>query len=93
MSKQLQAAIRREAAKEKLAALARGGSPTRPIRVTSASVIEARTAALACPQCGGEYRIHEHTRPIPSLRRVDVACRRCSTPRTLWFTIESSEPN
>lgn len=92
MSK-LAAAVRRETAKERLASLERGGSPDRPIRVASASVIESRTAALACPHCGGAYRVHEHTRPVPSLRKVDVACRHCSTPRTLWFTIVPSEPN
>jgi hypothetical protein len=78
---------------EQLAALVPGGSPRHPIRVASASVIEVRTAALACPLCGGEYRLHEHTRPVPELRRVDVACRHCSVPRSLWFRIVSSEPN
>ena len=78
---------------EALASLVRGGSPLRPIIVASSSVIESRTAALACPLCGGEYRIHEHTRPVPDLRRVDVGCRHCSTPRTLWFRIAPSEPN
>ena len=92
MSK-LESAVRREFAREQLAQLARGGSPERPIRVASASVIEARTTALPCPQCGGEYRIHEHTRPVPSLRKVDVACRHCSTPLTLWFTIVPYEMN
>lgn len=82
-----------EAKLEALAQLARGASPSRPIVVTSASVIEPRTAALACPLCGGEYRIHEHTRPVPGLRRVDVGCRHCSTPRTLWFRIAPAEPN
>ena len=93
MSKQFEAAVRRELAKEELAMLSRGGSPDRPIRVESASVIEARTTSLPCAQCGGEYRVLEHTRPTPHLRRVDVACRHCSTPRTLWFTIASYEPN
>jgi hypothetical protein len=87
------AALRREHAREQLASLVRGGAPGCPIRVASASVIEARAAVLPCPQCGGEYRIHEHTRPVPELRRVDVACRQCSTPRTLWFSIVPFEPN
>ena len=78
---------------EHLAALATGGSPRHPIKVASAAVIEVRASALACPLCGGEYRLHEHTRPVPGLRRVDVACRFCSTPRTLWFRIVSNEPN
>jgi hypothetical protein len=80
-------------AREQLAALVRGGSSSYPIRVASSSVIEPRAIAGPCPLCGGEYRVEEHTRPVPSLRRVDVVCRHCSTPRTLWFTIVPYEPN
>ncbi|HEU0035043.1 MAG TPA: hypothetical protein VFQ53_30665 [Kofleriaceae bacterium] len=87
-------AIRREHAREQLARLAPGGSPHNPILVSSASVIEPRAATMPCPQCGGLYRIHEHTRPWPGIRKVDVACRHCSTPRSLFFRIvESHEPN
>lgn len=89
----MQLALRREQARERLAALSPGGSPRRAIPVASAAVIEGRAAAMACPQCGGQYRLHEHTRPVPGVRRVDVACRRCGTPRTLWFRIEVREPN
>jgi len=78
---------RREQARERLAALSPGGAPERAIPVTSAAVIEIRAAALACPQCSGRYRIHDHTRPLPGIRRLDVACRQCSTPRALWFRI------
>jgi hypothetical protein len=87
------AAERRERAREHLAALSPGGSQHRAIDVTSAAVIEVRAAAMACPQCGGRYRILEHTRPVPGIRRVDVACRHCSTPRALWFRIVEREPN
>jgi hypothetical protein len=85
--------LEREQAREQLAALLPGGSPQHAIAVASAAVIEVRAASMACPQCGGQYRIHEHTRPVPGLRRVDVACRHCSTARALWFRIEDSEPN
>jgi hypothetical protein len=74
-------------ARERLATLSPGGSPARTIAVTSASVIEARAATLPCPHCGGFYRILEHTRPRPGLRKVDVQCRHCSRPRALWFRI------
>jgi hypothetical protein len=87
------AAERREQAREHLAALSPGGSPHRAIDVASAAVIEVRAAAMACPQCGGQYRILEHTRPVPGVRRVDVACRRCGTPRALWFRIVERELN
>jgi hypothetical protein len=91
--KRYQDAVRREHAREKLAALSPGGSPRRRIEVASAAVIEGRAAATPCPHCRGEHRILEHTRPEPGVRRVDVRCRRCGTPRTLWFTIVVDEPN
>lgn len=70
------------------------GTLDHPIVVPSASVIEPRAATTPCPHCGGFYRIHEHSRPIPSLRRIDVMCRHCSTEATLWFQIrEPAELN
>jgi hypothetical protein len=75
------------------ASLSVGGSRERPIRVASASVVEVRTSALACPLCGGTYRLDEHVAPAAGLRRVDVHCRHCSTPRSLWFRIEPLELN
>lgn len=87
-------ALRREHSKELLATLQPGGSPSRPIQVSSASVIEARATTIPCPLCDGFYRVDEHTRPVPHLRKVDVSCRHCSTPRTLWFRIVPiDEPN
>jgi hypothetical protein len=79
--------------REQLAQLSRGGSARWAIAVPSASVIEGRAASLPCPQCGGENRIHDHVRPFPGLRRVDVTCRMCGAPRVLWFRIVEQEPN
>lgn len=79
---------------ELLASLLPGGSRERPIRVASASVVEVRTAALTCPHCGiGTYRIAEHVAPAAALRRVDVTCRHCSKPRSLWFRLVPQELN
>jgi hypothetical protein len=89
----IEAAQRLERALEHLAALSPGGSPHRAIDVASAAVIEVRAAVMTCPHCDGLYRILEHTRPVPGIRRVDVACRQCSTPRALWFRIVEREPN
>ena len=86
-------ALRREHIREQLAALLPGGSPSHAIEVASAAVIEPRAEALPCPQCGGHYRVLEHTRPVPGLRKLDVKCRHCSTERSLWFRITVREPN
>ncbi len=79
--------------REKLAALVPGGSRERPIEVASASVVEVRIGSLACPQCAGEYRVAEHRSAGGGLRDVDVVCRQCGVPRTLWFRLVSVEPN
>ncbi|MDX2088727.1 MAG: hypothetical protein SFX73_12800 [Kofleriaceae bacterium] len=86
-------ALRKEHDRELLLALEPGGARERPIEVISAAVIEPRVANLACPHCGGTYRIHEHEREAPSLRRVDAACRVCSAARSIWFRLVPDELN
>jgi hypothetical protein len=66
-----------------------GSARELPIRVASASVVEVRAGALTCPDCHiGTYRIEEHVSIAKGVRRVDVVCRHCSTPRSLWFRLE-----
>ncbi|MGN6104442.1 MAG: hypothetical protein ACTHU0_05005 [Kofleriaceae bacterium] len=79
--------------RERLAALEVGGSRERPIPVDSAAVVEVRVRSLACPQCGGEYRLRDHRAPASGLRQVTVACTMCGVARDLWFRLVSSEPN
>jgi hypothetical protein len=79
--------------REKLFELSIGGSSERPIPVESAAVIEIRVEAMPCPQCEGQFRIREHVSEGSGLRRVDVTCRQCSAPRSLWFRLVSNEPN
>jgi len=79
--------------REKLAALSPGGAREHPIEVASAAVIDGRAGSLPCPQCGGPYRIRDHRSAGPGLRCVDVTCRQCGAPRTLWFRITVDEPN
>ncbi|HEY1557701.1 MAG TPA: MJ0042-type zinc finger domain-containing protein [Kofleriaceae bacterium] len=79
--------------REKLAALSRGGSSDHPIEVPSSAVVETRVRNSPCPQCEGTYRIVEHTSPSSGLRRVDVRCQLCGTPRALWFRLVSDEPS
>jgi hypothetical protein len=74
--------------------LSRGTARELPIRVASASVVEVRTAALTCPACAiGTFRIEDHVSVATGVRRVDVICRHCSTPRSLWFRLEPHDPN
>lgn len=80
--------------KERLFELSAGGSQERPIEVPSASVIELRAEdVLRCIQCEGQYRIRAHEAPASGIRRVDVTCRHCGAPRSLWFRIVSDDPN
>lgn len=75
-------------AREKLAAALPGGAPSRPIDVTTTAVIETRALALGCHQCDGALALTDHAAdPTTGLRRVTVTCRRCHTPRTLWFRL------
>ena len=79
--------------RERLAELSAGGASSHPIHVDSASVVEVRIEALPCPQCAGPYRLVEHRSAATGLRAVDVVCRTCGAPRTLWFRLDSHEPN
>lgn len=64
------------------------------IVVRSAAVIEPRVAAMNCPHDGGTYRLIEHERAAPGVRRVDVTCRQCSEARSFFFRIVPPlEPN
>ncbi|HEY7957507.1 MAG TPA: MJ0042-type zinc finger domain-containing protein [Polyangia bacterium] len=79
--------------REKLAALDIGGSPERPIEVSSSAVIEGRARAQRCPQCGGSYRIEDHQAPSATLREVAVRCAQCGVGRRLWFRITVAAPS
>lgn len=73
-------------ARQKLARLEPGGESLRPIEVASASVIEVRALSHRCPACDGELRVHEH-RAVRDLREVELRCKQCGRPRTLWFRV------
>lgn len=79
--------------REQLAALSPGGARERPIGVASAAVIEGRAGSMPCPQCEGRYRLREHRSAGSGVRCVDVTCRQCGVPRTLWFRIVVDDPN
>jgi hypothetical protein len=75
---------------EELAGKLPGGSPERPIDVASASVVELKARGTACIQCGGDLELRGERATSTArglLREIALACRRCHTPRTLWFRI------
>jgi hypothetical protein len=77
-------------ARAKLARMEPGGDPARPIEVASASVVEGRAESHACSRCDGALRVHEHrtaSGPRGTLREVELRCKRCGTPRILWFHV------
>jgi len=79
--------------RERLWALSPGGSAARPITVVSAAVIDARVAALRCPQCEGEYAQRDHEAAGGGERVVTVRCKLCHAPRQIWFRLGSVAPS
>jgi DNA-directed RNA polymerase subunit RPC12/RpoP len=74
------------AAKEKLARLEDGGSPERPIELSSASQVEVHARSLACLRCGTGYRVEEHA-AVEGLRLARVVCPQCGARREVWFRL------
>jgi hypothetical protein len=88
-------------ARLKLALLEAGGSPERPIELTSASIVEPHAAGLGCVVCGGTTRVEEHTAvTLPdssgmprSLRVARVRCTRCGVERNVYFRLGTTLAN
>ena len=95
--RELERAIRKQIDEvEALAARLPGNSPTHPINVASASVVETKALATPCIQCGGAFDLRADSAtstPRGVLREVALVCRRCHTPRTFWFRIPPPSTN
>ncbi|MCW5836665.1 MAG: hypothetical protein KIS78_29990 [Labilithrix sp.] len=95
------AGVKLAEARLRLASLEAGGSPERPIEVTSASIVEPHAAGLGCAACGGSARVEEHaavTVPDASgggraLRVVRVRCARCGVARDVYFRLGTTLAN
>jgi hypothetical protein len=71
----------------RLAALEDGGSPDRPIWVSSASLVEPAALALGCSACGGPVRLLEHEAKAfgaQLLRVVHASCIDCGHRRSVY---------
>jgi hypothetical protein len=83
--------------RERLAALEPGGSPERPLDVSSASLVESRALSQPCLRCGAaETRLDEHAAASAGghiLRTVRTRCGRCGVPRTLYLRVVATGPN
>jgi Fe-S-cluster-containing dehydrogenase component len=80
-------------ARQKLAALDPGGSPERPLDVSSASVVQARAEAQHCLRCNLTLRCEEHTTfesPNGLLRVAKLECRGCGATRDFYLRIVGS---
>jgi hypothetical protein len=85
-----------QAARERLFLLEPGGSPERPLAVSSAAVIEAQAESVPCARCDGKQDVVEHVAVTVGgvrLREVRLRCRQCATSRSLWFRINDVGPN
>ena len=82
--------------RERLFQLEPGGTPERPIEVSSASVVEAQALSMPCPRCAGVHDLVEHvaiTKGSVRLREVRLACRQCGSRRSVFFRLREEKPN
>jgi transposase-like protein len=85
-----------QTARERLFELEPGGSPERPLSVTSAAVVETQAESVPCPRCEGKHDVAEHVAVTvhgTRLREARLRCRQCGSTRSLWFRITDALPN
>ncbi len=73
-----------------------GGAPDHPIEVASAAVVELKARAAPCLRCGGHLELRRDgaaSTPRGVLRQIELACRLCHAPRTLWFRVAPAASN
>jgi hypothetical protein len=81
---------------ERLAQKLPGGAPDQPIDVDAPGVAEIRARATPCPQCGGELELRgdrADSTPRGVVRELELVCRLCHAPRTLWFRVRPASPS
>jgi ribosomal protein S27AE len=91
LSRRAEASVRKlSALHEKLAELSPGGSPSQPVLVESAAVVEVRALREVCARCGEALRVSAHDAVQVdgvALRRVDLACTRCGRGICRYFRV------
>ena len=75
---------------ERLARLAPGGAPDRPLDVEAPSQVEPIAEATACPLCEGPLRLESHAAETHAGARLRVAhlrCTCCGVERARYFRL------
>ncbi len=75
---------------ERLARLAPGGAPDRPLVVDTPPLVDIMAEAHPCPLCEGSLRLLEHraeTIDGERLRVAQVTCTRCGIARAIYFRL------
>lgn len=81
---------------ERMAGELPGGTPERAIEVGASSVVELKARAAPCLQCAGQLDIRGDRAGSTArgvVRAIELVCRQCHAPRTLWFRIAAPGPN
>ena len=82
--------------REGLARALPGGARDAPIDLVSSAEVENRARDTPCVQCGGALEIkgdRAESTPRGVLRAIDVVCRLCHAPRTLWLRVAPPSAN
>ena len=80
----------------KLAAASPGGSPARPIVVSSPAEVEVHAAGMPCAICQSRVRVEEHAAETIAgvrLRIARVTCTFCRARRDVYFQLADSVLN
>ena len=75
---------------ERLASLAPGGAPERPIVVEAPTQVESLAEAAPCPLCEGAMHLVEHaaeTHDGTRLRAAHLRCTSCGVARARYFRL------
>ena len=75
---------------ERLARLAPGGAPDRPLDVEAPTQVEPIAEGAVCPLCEGALRLVEHaaeTHDGARLRVAHLRCTSCGVARSLYFRL------
>lgn len=81
---------------DRLAKLAPGGAPERPLRIVTPSEVEVHVASARCPLCEGRLKLDEHAANTIRGRRLRVAktvCDVCGARREIYFELEGAALN